>query len=178
MHICTLRLELIASKEEMVRAELDGGSAIVDLLDAQIHSEWPPEHWDRPAMEWTLRSIESGISANGWGMWYWVLNPPHVTQRTLIGNGGFKGPPDDRGVVELGYSVVSEHRRRGLATEACRALIGWSLLDPRVRTITAETYPHLTPSLGVMGKLGMTLLSDGSEPGVVRYGIDREQVRF
>jgi RimJ/RimL family protein N-acetyltransferase len=160
----------------MVQSELDEDGRLAALLDAVIADGWPCEFWDRPAMEWMLSAISSGKASGGWGMWYFVLEPPHVPKRTLIGNGGFKGPPDENGCVEIGYSVVPEHRRFGLATEACRALMSWSLCDPRVQIIAAETYPHLAPSLGVMRKLGMRHIGAGSEPGVVRYGVRRDQI--
>lgn len=176
LRINTNRLELIASTAAMVRSEMAGDGAFSHLLDARIAAGWPNEHWDRPAMEWTLRALESVEVAGGWGMWYWVLTPPAVAQRTLIGNGGFKGPPSADGVIEIGYSIVPEQRRRGLATEACLALMTWALRDPRVRLLTAETFPHLTPSIGVMRNLGMVHLGDGSEPGTIRYGVLRESL--
>lgn len=176
LRINTDRLELIASTAAMVRSEIAGDHALPHLLDTQIAAGWPCEYWDRPAMEWTLNSIEAGPMADGWGMWYWVLKPPVVRQRTLIGNGGFKGPPSADGMIEIGYSIVPEYRCRGLATEACLALTTWALRDPRVRLLTAETFPHLIPSLGVMRKLGMQCLGDGSEPSTVRYGVLREHL--
>jgi RimJ/RimL family protein N-acetyltransferase len=36
----------------------------------------------------------------------------------VIGDIGFRGPPDAAGIVEIGYSVVAGRRRRGYATEA------------------------------------------------------------
>lgn len=175
LHITTPRLQVIASTPAMVQSEINGDGELAVLLDACIADGWPCEYWDHPAMEWTLRAFESGSAAGGWGMWYFVLQPPHVSKRTLIGNGGFKGPPDDHDIVEIGYSVVPERRRRGLATEACRALMSWAWRDPRVQMIVAETFPKLIPSLGVMAKLGMQHIGAGSEPGAVRYGIQRDQ---
>ena len=145
-----------------------------DLLDAQIAPGWPCEYWDRAAMEWTINAIASGRFGEGWGMWYFVSLPPHALRRTLIGNGGFKGPPgDDDGIVEIGYSIVPACRRRGYATEACRGLIAWALRDGRVRMVTAETFPNLKPSIGVMKKLGMRFLGRGSK--VIRYGMTRDE---
>ena len=70
-----------------------------------------------------------------------------------------------------------EFQRQGFATEATSALIEWTLRDPRVKRIDAETFPHLIPSLGVMRRLGMTSLGAGSEEGTVRYGVTREAWR-
>ncbi|MHB8649207.1 MAG: GNAT family N-acetyltransferase, partial [Gaiellaceae bacterium] len=37
---------------------------------------------------------------------------------TVVGDVGFIGPPDESGIVEVGYSVIPDRRRRGYATEA------------------------------------------------------------
>ncbi|MFF9064696.1 GNAT family N-acetyltransferase [Streptomyces sp. NPDC014891] len=40
-----------------------------------------------------------------------------------IGGIGFHGPPDEIGVVTVGYGLVPSHRGRGYASEALRALV-------------------------------------------------------
>ena len=67
---------------------------------------------------------------------------------------GLKGPPDAEGLVEIGYSVLETHQRRGYATEAVRALIAWAK-ERGAKRIAAETLPELLPSQRVMDKLGM-----------------------
>ena len=42
--------------------------------------------------------------------------------RTLVGLGGFKGPPRD-GVLEIGYAVAPDWEGRGIATAATRELL-------------------------------------------------------
>jgi RimJ/RimL family protein N-acetyltransferase len=175
LRIHTERLELVAAEPAMVRSEIAADGTLGGLLSAQVAAGWPCEYWDRQAMEWTLGGIERGDLGGGWGAWYWILRPPFATRRLLVGNGGFKGPPTPEGTVEIGYSIVPSHRRQGLATEAGRGLMTWALRDPRVQAVIAETYPHLTPSIGVMRKLGMQLLGAGSEAGVIRYGVRRDE---
>jgi RimJ/RimL family protein N-acetyltransferase len=41
--------------------------------------------------------------------------------------------------------------------------------------VIAETYPHLTPSIGVMEKCGLAFAGEGSEEGVIRYELPRER---
>ena len=48
----------------------------------------------------------------------------------VVGDIGFSGPLGSDGVVAVGYSVIPGSRRRGYATEAERALIGWALHQP------------------------------------------------
>ncbi len=173
LRLTTARLELIFATAEMVRAELDGVAGLGSLLGIDTSPHWPTEYWDRSGMEWTIRALESGQNAEGWGMWYWLLRNSHSNRLKLIGHGGFKSKPDDKGVVEIGYAITQEHRRCGLATEACGAMIDWAFSHSHVQCVTAETFPDLLPSIGVMKKLGMSMMEGASEPGAIRYGLHR-----
>jgi [ribosomal protein S5]-alanine N-acetyltransferase len=115
-------------------------------------------------IEWVLRSIEVNAPADPWHFYYLLLRE----SRTLIGTCGFKAAPDADGRVEVGYSVLEQFRRRGLATEAVQALMQ-AAFEAGASEIAAETYPSLLPSLRVMEKCGMTLVGDGSETGTIRY---------
>ncbi len=45
-----------------------------------------------------------------------------VNDGRLVGSAGFFGPPDQRGEIEIGYSICETERRKGFATEAIGAL--------------------------------------------------------
>jgi RimJ/RimL family protein N-acetyltransferase len=42
-----------------------------------------------------------------------------------------------------------------------------------VTRVTAETYPELVGSIGVLRRCGFRFIGEGSEPGVIRYEITR-----
>jgi len=77
--------------------------------------------------------------------------------------------------VEVGYGIVSEQRRRGYATEVTRGLLSRAFALPGVRRAIAETLPELVGSIGVLEKCGFRLLGAGSEPGVIRFELLREE---
>lgn len=104
---------------------------------------------------------------------YFVLLPCSSGSLTLIGTAGYKGPPVD-GVVEVGYGIVSDQRRKGYASEATNALVAHAFADERVRLIIAETLPELVGSQGVLRVCGFSAAGAGSEPGVLRYERCRE----
>jgi RimJ/RimL family protein N-acetyltransferase len=97
----------------------------------------------------------------------------------LVGAGGFKGAPDARGEVELGYGIVPEYQRRGYATEAVRGLSEFAFRDPRVKTVIGQTLDGLTRSIGVMEKAGFQFAGAGDDPyappgeKLVRYELRR-----
>jgi RimJ/RimL family protein N-acetyltransferase len=169
--LVTPRLDLIPGSRATVKAALEDPGQLGALLNARVPDSWPPELLDAPALEWTLRWLENPANHHSFGM-YWMVLREGPKGRTLVGVAGFKGMPKD-GMVEIGYGVVTEHQRRGYATETVRAFLAHAFASLRVERVTAETYPHLAPSIGVVEKCGFRFIGDGSEPGVVRYEITR-----
>ena len=72
----------------------------------------------------------------------------------VIGHGGFHGPPDEDGTVEIAYTVAPEFRRRGYATAMVTALLARAVADPRVSAVRASIRPDNTASLATIAKFG------------------------
>lgn len=166
---------MIAADLDGLAAAIAGNNVLADALGVEVTGDWPPEHLDEAALGWMLAAgRQDPRMLRGWGMWFVILKPAPGVPRVLVGNVGFKSPPDATGCVECGYSVIASHRRRGIAVEAVRALGDWAFSHSNVQSLAAETYPHLTESLGVMRRLGMRHIGAGSEPGVVRHAVTRQ----
>jgi ribosomal-protein-alanine N-acetyltransferase len=73
----------------------------------------------------------------------------------------------------VGYGIVSDHRRRGYASEVTRGLLANAFALPGIRRAIAETLPDLLPSIGVLHACGFLLEGEGSEPGVIRFELTR-----
>lgn len=78
-----------------------------------------------------------------------------------VGHLGFHDRPGSEhlqpwapGGVELGYTILAAHRRRGYALEACRSLIGWAVSEHSVRCFAGSTSPDNLASIGLLGRLG------------------------
>lgn len=172
--IVTERLELIPATAELTQAALDGQAALAAALGARVPATWPPEFLDPPALDFTLARLQEGPKQAGWWLHFVVL-APGVTDRTLIGSAGYKGPPSPEGMVEIGYGIVRDQQRRGYATEVVRGLLARAFAESEIQQVVAETLPELTPSIGVLTKCGFHFIGEGSEPGVIRYQLTRAE---
>ena len=72
----------------------------------------------------------------------------------MIGHVGFHGPPNHRRVIEVGYTIFADHRRRGYAEESVRAIFEWASGRAEVRRFRASVSPNNDPSLKLLSKLG------------------------
>lgn len=71
----------------------------------------------------------------------------------VVARAGFHAPPDTDGTVEIGYRVLPDRRRQGLATEIARALLAWAREQGAVRCL-ASTIPDNAASQAVLARLG------------------------
>lgn len=77
-----------------------------------------------------------------------------VPDGVAIGHAGFHGPPDDSGMVEVGYTVDPLHRRKGYARAMLRELLARAASDPLVGTVRASIRPDNVASLGTIRGFG------------------------
>jgi RimJ/RimL family protein N-acetyltransferase len=74
--------------------------------------------------------------------------------RRVIGSIGFHGPPDDRGRLEVGYSVDPDYRRQGYASESVKALFDWAHREHGITRFVASISPDNEPSLRLTAAYG------------------------
>ena len=87
------------------------------------------------------------------------MEPPEA-----IGYVNFHAAPDERGMVEIGYTILPAWRRRGYATEAARAALSWAVTDPRVRTLRASVAPDNEASRRLVASLGFVQTGEQWDP--------------
>lgn len=139
----TPRLLILAASRALLTAELHKPQYFPVLLGAALPAHWPPQGYDREAMEYFLEKLTAGgRDAAGWYNWYALLKAEGDVPRTLIGSGGFTGPPDAAGAVEIGYSIATDWQRQGLATELVAGLVQQAAATGMVRRLVAHTPPE------------------------------------
>jgi RimJ/RimL family protein N-acetyltransferase len=89
---------------------------------------------------------------------------------SVVGDIGFRGPPDDAGTIEVGYSVIPSRRRRGYATEAASALVGWARSQPSVHVIVAGCDADNVPSICTLERVGFRRTGEANGEIRWRYG--------
>lgn len=78
----------------------------------------------------------------------------------IVGHAGFHGPPDENGMVEVGYTIYTDFRRRGYATAALGSLIDFAAGDPTVRTVRASVSPDNAGSLKTIAAYGFVQVGE------------------
>jgi len=147
----TERLRFVALEEIHRRALATGKPELARLLGVTLPEAWPefPEAFE-PAPEGVVPRPDE------WNGYFFI----EQANSTLIGNGGFHGPPSDLGEVEIGYEIAGEFRNRGYATEAVRGLVAFAFSDARVHGIVAHTLAEKNASNSVLARLGFRCVAE------------------
>jgi [ribosomal protein S5]-alanine N-acetyltransferase len=82
------------------------------------------------------------------------------TDGAVVGRAGFHGAPDAHGMVEVGYSVDPDHRRRGYARAALETLVAVARDAPGVTTVRACIRPDNTPSRTLVDAYGFEAVGE------------------
>ena len=143
---------LRAGRVELVLQSPEEVLAWVDSLPPEVRSEISPD-W--------LNRVRKAIGPDPWtGMFRIRLQE----EGAETGSCGFKGSPDENGVVEIAYGIDEPHRHRGLATESVGVLTEYALQLEEVRIVRAHTKPENFPSERVVVKCGFTLVGQFEDP--------------
>lgn len=172
------RLDLIPASLEHVCAELEGPERLADLLGVQVEPGWPPGDYDRNAQEFFRDLLkEGGAGLAGWLVWYGVLRGNASRPSMLIGAGGYFGPPEDDGTVEIGFSIMPSWRNSGYASELAGMLVTNAFSDARVKRVIAHTAPGNPASDKVLSWCGFTCMGMDLESGLNLYELLFRNVR-
>lgn len=161
MAIETIRLQLIPYTPEQLLSLIDdvpefekktGFIAAKGLRDFIISDEVSPA-W--------IQKLRASSGPDPWTYGFAVVDRE---SRSVVGNAGFKGPPDEHGMVEIAYGIVPDYEGRGYATEAAALLVRFASGNSEVRLIRAHTLPTTNASTRVLTKCGFDKIGEVVDP--------------
>ena len=145
MLLTTERLELtLQSPAEVL--------AWVDSLPPEVRSEISP-NW--------LERLKNAIGPDPWSCMFRIRL---INAGLEIGSCGFKGAPDENGVVEIAYGIDEPYQNRGFATESAGALTAYAQSLDEVRLVRASTKSENVASERILLKCGFTLIGQFNDP--------------
>ncbi|MFB9626184.1 GNAT family N-acetyltransferase [Nonomuraea helvata] len=78
----------------------------------------------------------------------------------VIGHAGFHGPPDEAGMVEIGYAVAPGFRRQGYGRAILIELLRRAAAEPEVKTVRATISPDNVASLATIAGFGFVQVGE------------------
>lgn len=150
------RVRFVELNEKALRAladgDLAGGSAEAGVaLD---------EHFVGDRARWIF-GYRAGQLAGDPSVAPWITRAAvSEPDGTVVGDAGFHGPPNEAGVVEVGYTVVPKYRRQGYARAMLAGLLVRAAADPDVRTVRATIRSDNAASLATIAGFGFTRVAE------------------
>ena len=143
-----------AALSALVEGDLAAASAAAGIALSQYLVD---ENW---LWEIRLEQIAGDPESLDWIARAAVAEPEGV----VIGHGGFHGPPDDEGIVEVAYSVDPAHRRQGYAKAMLRSLLARADADPRITAVRASIRPDNLGSRATIKGFGFRKIGEQWDP--------------
>ena len=116
-----------------------------------------------------LWQFRLGQMADDPGRARWMVRQAVVGDKSrVVGHAGFHGPPDEVGMVEIGYSVAPDFRRQGYARSTLVELLRRAAAEPAVTTVRATISPDNVASLATIAGFGFVEVGEqrGEEDGL------------
>jgi RimJ/RimL family protein N-acetyltransferase len=146
----TVRLLLLDADvlQALVDRDVAGASAMAGVA---IPASFAQDTW-----LWTLR-LGQMIGEPDQAPWLVrvVVDPDDA----VVGHAGFHGPPDPRGMVEIGYAIEPGHRRRGYARGAVTQLLAYAR-EHGATIARASVSPDNAASLALVASFGFVPIGE------------------
>ncbi|MBC8499971.1 MAG: GNAT family N-acetyltransferase [Candidatus Atribacteria bacterium] len=150
----------ILETEKLKLIPLDANNLRYSIEDRQ-KMEWnlgvkiTDTELEKPLSEAMRTSLEMVLENKKDYLWFTSWEIVLKKENRIIGGLCFKGCPDEKGRVEIGYGMQDEYKCKGYMTEAVKELIDWAFRFNHVTEVIAETEKDNLPSHRVLEKIGM-----------------------
>jgi len=80
---------------------------------------------------------EANLAEYYWHSFWFLIRKG---DRVVVGSADFKGGPNEKDEVEIGYGRGKEFEHNGYMTEAVSAMCAWARAQEKIKSVIAETY--------------------------------------
>lgn len=143
------RLRIITFEAEMMNALLESTEKLEKLIPYKVPAEYPMDVY-KQFFPYKIERFRQYPEENKWeGL---IIDEE---EQSVIGDIGYKKSPNEKGEINLGYSILPRYQGNGYASEAALAMVKWGLDQPGVKKITATCSLENLASIRVLEKAGL-----------------------
>jgi len=146
----TTRLSIIPLSHKQLHLYLQGKNKLEKDLGLSMGSRVVSPEVKEKAVFFILPLVKSAKDDHYLFYTFWVIIDK--ASKTIVAELGFKGPPNDKGEVEIGYGSFWGEHNKGIMTEAVAAVLLWASKRNDIQYILAETNEANKASIRVLEK--------------------------
>jgi aminoglycoside 6'-N-acetyltransferase len=141
--------------------------------DPEVHRY---QGWDRTDPNGVREEIEEMAARAPGEPGGWVQLSVEERAGGLVGDVGLSTAEGEPGVIKVGYTIAPERQRRGYATEAVSALVGYAFDTLGAEVVRAYASAENLPSIRVAERVGMRLVErfEHQHAGETWFGVRYE----
>jgi len=148
--ILSERLIFIPFTLDIATSVLKGNLDVLETLGLYTDNNWPDDESIKTLPQ-IINNLELVLEPTGFESWMIVKQDNMV----VIGDAGFKGKPNAKGEVDIGYSIIEKEHKKGYGFETAKELADWAFSHQEVNFITASCLINNTASAKILEKIGM-----------------------
>ncbi|MEY4899886.1 MAG: hypothetical protein RI895_308 [Actinomycetota bacterium] len=134
----------------MLHEDPDNPGLLADRDFANPHLELSHDH--SGPLRWRVPQVKENPAANIWFIRWIVLRET----KEIVGSISFHAPPDESGMIEIGFGISQGCRNNGFGTEALLGMWSWVVAQPGVKILRYTVSAGNLPSMAIISKFGFS----------------------
>jgi RimJ/RimL family protein N-acetyltransferase len=132
----------------MLHEDPDNSTLLANRDFTNPHQELTHEH--SGPLRWRVPQVKADPITNKWFVRWIVLRET----KEIVGSISFHLPPDETGMIEVGFGVSESCRNNGYGKEALLGMWTWVIDQPGVKTLRYTVSATNGPSMSIINSLG------------------------
>lgn len=132
----------------MLHEDPDNAELLSDRDFTNPHNELTHEH--SGPLRWRVPQVKANPDVNVWFIRWIVFRET----KEVVGSISFHAPPDEVGMIEIGFGICEACQNQGLGKEALLGMWTWVIDQPGVETLRYTVSATNAPSMAIINSLG------------------------